>query len=663
MTPNKATNIASPYAKAKEPIKLYELLYKNGEVFKPSEKEMKVVSNTLDLFRRSQQDRDRAFAYFDGMNLITYVEDSTERFNTNLYLREGMEDWQSGFNDGFTRNKVLSMVGKLIEQLPIASALPRGEEDILRAQIITDLYHYTEELDDYENFMSMFVLELLVKGTAIGYEDIEYQKKKIREVKGIGDKMTVNEVIIKTTKFYSDLVPIDEYYPASVGIMGAQNQPYSFWRKVMDISKFQEKFGHYNKAELVEAKKSTQTSGATIPYYMDFLSSDIGEGMVELIRFYDSLNDQYVMLANGIWINPLGPNEEVQPLPWAHKEQPFYSAINEPFGVFFYGKSLPNKLSSMQDVLNVLQNMMMDQSFLSIFTPIITAGFDDFEDDFLRPGRRTAIDTGGLRLSEAIMPLQFPAPTGWHQYILEYTRRIMEESSLDRTSQGQTGTGSERTTAYEVQTAAAGVAAILTMVARYLNGAIKRKAMLRFKNILQFGFQPTATIVPGVMADTDTTKPFASFSFNNTKLSKGERGARVLEIYRNDESLPSIEETRARSMISSSEQGKKVEVTAISPKYIRDVQFDVKIGLDTRREHSSMAEQAMLLQQIQMLAQIGGDMVNLEEPLTMLAAAMELDPTKIIRGPQQPQQAEGAGVQGESAQAMGAANQQLAQMM
>lgn len=648
----------------KEPVKLYELFYKNGEVFRPSEKETEVVSKTLTLFRRSQQDRDRAFAYFDGMNLISYIEDSVERFNTNLYLRDEMEDWQSGFNDGFTRNKVLSMLGKLVEQLPIASALPRGEEDVLRAQIITDLYQYTEELDDYENFMSMFVLELLVKGTAIGYEDIEYQKKKVREVKGKGDAMKVTEGVIKTTKFYSDLVPIEEYYPASVGIMDVKNQPYSFWRKLMDISKFQELYGHYKKAELVEAKKSAQDAGGTIPYYYDFMSSDVTEGQVEFVRFYDSVNDQYIMLANGIWINPLGTSEEVQPMPWTHKEQPFFSAINEPFGVFFYGKSLPNKLSALQDILNVLQNMMMDQSFLSIFTPIITAGFDDFEDDFLRPGRKTSIDTGGIALQNAIMPLQFPTPAGWHQYILEYTRRIMEEASLDRTSSGQVGTGSERTTAYEVQTAAAGVAAILTMVARYLNGAIKRKANLRIKNILQFGFQPGATMVPGVMADKDVTKPFATFSFSNTQLTSGKRGSRVLEIYQTEEALPDPAVNQARSLISTAEQGKPVEVTAISPKYIRDVSFDIKLALDTRREHSSMAEQGMLLQQIQILAQVGGDMVNLEEPLTRLAISMGLDPTKIIRGPQQPGQAEGAeGVDGEGAQAMGAANQQMAQMM
>ena len=544
----------------KPPIKIYELLYPSGEVFSPSEKETGVVSKHLELFRNSQQGRDQSFAYFDGMTLTEMIEDSVERFNSNLYLRDGMEDWQSGFNDGFIRSKVLTIAGKIVEQLPIASGIPRGEEDTLRAQIITDLYQYTEEQDDYENFMSMFILELVVKGTAIGLEDIEYKKKKIRVTKGHGDSMTVKEKVIKTTSFYAEIVPLEEFYPASVGIMGVAKQPYSHRRKIMPLSEFQQKYGHYKKSELVDGKSGMTSGSGTIPYYMDFISSECGEGTVEVIWLYDPENDEFIMTANGIWINPLGTNEEVQPLPWNHKEMPFFSAINEPLGVFFYGKSTPNRLSSMSDVLNVLQNMMMDQSFLSIFTPILTAGFDGFEDDYLTPGRRTSIDTGGLALSSAVMPLQFPTPNGFHQYILEYTRRIMEEASVDNVSSGQAGAGADRTTAFEVQQAAAGVAAILTMVARYVNTAIKRKASLRIKNILQFGFQPNATMVPGVMADADTTKPFATFSFAGTKLSEGKRGTRVLELYRSEEDLPSREDSEARSMVSTLERGTDVEV-------------------------------------------------------------------------------------------------------
>lgn len=654
--------------KPKTQIKVYQIEAMDGETHVPSDKEMKVLTDTVQLFRRTQQDRDRAFSYFDGMTLIEYIEDSVERFNTNLYLRDGMEDWQSGFNDGFTRNKVLSMTGKIAEQLPIASAVPRGDEDVLRAQIITDLYHYTEELDDYEQFMSMFILEVFVKGTAVGYEDIEYTKKTIRDVKGMGDNMTVTDNTIKTTRFYAEIVPLEEYYPASVGIMNAKNQPYSFRRKTMNFADFQKKYGHYKKAKFVSPFDQGMLGYQQVPYYLDFISSDVYNGQVEMMWFHDSNNDQYIIIANGIWLNPLGSNEEVQPLPWAHKEQPFFSAINEPYGVFFYGKSLPNKLSSMQDVLNVLQNMIVDQSLLSIFSPLITAGFDGFEDDFIRPGRHTSIDTGGLSLQNSIMPLQFPAPQGFHQYIMEYTRRIMEESSLDQISSGNAGQGSERTTAFEVQKAAQGVAAILTMVSRYINGAIKQKSMLRIKNILQFGFQPNATLIPGVMANKDVNKPFATFSFNNTQLSEGKRGVRILEMYRSDEALPNVEQSRARSIVSSVEQGRPVEVTAISPNYIRNIDFDLKLGLDQRREDSTMAEQGMLLQQIQVMSQLGevlaqsGKQINLEEPITKLAAAMGLDPSTIIQEIQQaPGEGAEGGMPGAAGQAMGEANRQIAQ--
>lgn len=76
----------------KEPIKLYELTYSTGDTFSPSEKEIEVVSKTFSLFSQARLERDRPFVYFDNMTLISYIEDSTERFNTNLYIRDDMED-------------------------------------------------------------------------------------------------------------------------------------------------------------------------------------------------------------------------------------------------------------------------------------------------------------------------------------------------------------------------------------------------------------------------------------------------------------------------------------------------------------------------------------------------------------------------------------------
>ena len=175
----------------------------------------------------------------------------------------------------------------------------------------------------------------------------------------------------------------------------------------------------------------------------------------------------------------------IAPLPFTHKELPFWDVKFDFYGDFFYGKSLPDRLKSMQDVLNVLTNMLLDQSFLTIFPPLLTSGFDSIEDDYLRPGRRTPIDTQGLPLNQAFMTLDLGTPGNWHQFILEYTKNIMEQASVDQIQSGQAGVG-ERTTAQEIRTASEGVAAMLGLFQRMINTGIRRKALLRGANILQF---------------------------------------------------------------------------------------------------------------------------------------------------------------------------------
>ena len=104
----------------------------------------------------------------------------------------------------------------------------------------------------------------------------------------------------------------------------------------------------------------------------------------------------------------------------------------------------------------------------------------------------------------------------------------------------------------------------------------------------------------------------------------------MLELYRSEESLPDREVNDARSLVASAERGYNVEVTSISPEYVRNVDFDIKLALDPRREHSTIAEQGLILNQIQLMSQIGGNRVNVDELLVKLATTMGLDPSKII---------------------------------
>lgn len=632
-----------------------ELFYNDGTIVVPSAKEQEVVNNTVFLFRQTQNDRDRAFQYFDGLNLIEYIDDSVRRFNTNIDEREGIEDWQAGVHDPFTRNKVLGILGRILEVLPIASFVGRSDEDTLRASVASDLYNYVEEQDEYDELMIHVLLEAIVKGTAIGYEDVEYQERKIRDVVGIGDDVTVTEKTLKTTKLTGSIVPLEEFYPSSVSIRKIKDMPFCFWRKTIPLSKFVEQYGHYKKSELVGGKR-TFTESENMPYYHDFIDSSTPDGAVEVIKFFDKLNDQFIIIANGIWLNPIA-GEEIMPLPWNHKELPFWEIKYDVFGDFFYGKSLPDRLKSMQDVLNVLTNMLLDQSFLTIFPPLLTAGMDDIEDDYLRPGRRTPVDTQGMALDKSFHVLQTPTPQGWHQFILQYTRSVMEESSMDKVSQGVAGQG-DRTTAFEIRTAAEGVSAMLQLFARFINNGIKRKAMLKLPNILQFGLNPEAPLVQGVLDNSSTSKGFQAITRRGISLTGGKRGTRIIEMFETKEKQPTRAQIKARAKLATIDSGVETEIVAITPEYIRNVSYDVKLVTNPRNDKTKEVEKAIQLEKVQVYSTFFPDLINRQELAAQTAEKLGDDPTKMIMQ-QQPQQpgmpgdpAAGGGQQGNNASNM-----------
>lgn len=604
----------------------------------PSDKEKDLVANIFALFRDTADARNRRFDYFDGANLIEYIEDSVHRFITNIYEREGIEDWQAAVNTQFTRAKVLAILGKVMQVLPIAQFTGRGDEDSRKGTILTNLYEYTEELDDYEELMTHSLLEAIVKGTMIGYEDVEYSERKLRDVKGIGDEITVSSKTEIETKLFGAIVPLEEFYPSSVSMRKISDMPFCFWRQVIPYKKFLAVWGHYDKSQHV-LPKQTFTDGEQTPYFNDYISDDVNEGSVELIRLYDKKNDEYIILANGIWLNPInsdgeeGPTQDISPLPWAHKDLPFWDIKFDFFASnFFYGKSLPDRLKSLQDVMNVLNNMLLDQSFLTIFQPILTNGFDSIEDDYLRPGRRTPIDTQGLPINQAIMPLNMSTPSGWHQFILEYTQKIMEEASLDKVSSGTAGAG-DRTTAQEVRIAADGVSALLQLFARMVNYGIKRKAMLKAANILQFGMDPKTPMIRrigGEGEDETFNGAFNIFTIDGAVLSGGDRGTKIIEVYSKREDLPTREDVTARALVAREKTGKKFEINALPHSYLRNFRFDVKLVLNPKNESTKEMEKALQLEKVQTYMTFFGDMVDRRELFAQTAEKLGDDPSKMM---------------------------------
>lgn len=615
-------------------LELKKQIDKEREARIPGDQEQRVLSDIYYLFRRTADSRNRNFAYFDGINLIDYINDSVRRFTTNIDERDEIEDWQAAVHTQMTRNKVLAFLSKIMQVLPIAQFQGRGDEDFQKGILLTNLYEYVEELDDYEELMTHMLLESIVKGTAIGYEDVEKCNRKLRNVTGAGDNISVTEKTETTTKIYGSIVPLEDFYPSSVNIRKIKDMPYCFWRNVIPYASFLKTWGYYSRSKEVQPKR-TYSDSEERPFYYEFISEDVVDGSVELIRYYDKLNDQYVIIANGVWLNPVTSGERtiVSPLPWNHKELPFYDIKFDFFGDFFYGKSLPDRLKSLQDVMNVLTNMLLDQSFLTIFPPLLTNGFDDIEDDYLRPGRRTPIDAQGLPLNQAIMPLDMGTPGGWHQFILEYCKNIMEEASMDKVQQGVAGVG-ERTTAQEIRVAAEGVSGMLQLFARMVNYGIKRKAYLKASNTLQFGMDKNSPIIRQVMgedAEETLKNTLAVFKMDGATLTAGKRGTKVIEIYKDRASLPTKADNEARAMVAKADSGKEIEIISFTPEYLRNFMFDVTLTSNPKTEATREIKQALQLEKVRVYLSFFPDMVNKQELAAQTAELMGDDPAKILK--------------------------------
>lgn len=626
-----------------EQEKKFPLYYEYKYTISDLEKDL-IQQNRM-LFRTSADDRDRVFENFDGITLLQYIEDSYRRYNTNINVRDDIEDWQSAVHDKFTANKVDAILSKVVAVLPMAEVSGRGDEDMSKGLIMSNLYEYSEDADDYDEFMVTYLQEAIIKGTAIGYEGQETRVRKVRRVKGSGDDISITEGTIKENKLFAQLVKLEDFYPSSVGVRKIKDMPRCFWRNVVSWQEFQNDYAMFDKAQYVEPHRTNYAEGEPRPYYFDYISQDVKDGEVEIIRRYDKENDQFFLEANGVWLNPImvkhkneegevtHETEEVCPLPFNHKELPFFDIKYQQFSSdFFYGRGLPDKLKSMQDVLDVLTNMLLDQSFLTIFPPILTNGFDSIEDDYLRPGRRTPVDTGGLPINQAFMKLDLGTPGNWHQFILDYTRKIMEESSVDKVSAGQAGAG-DRTTAQEIRVAAEGVAAMLGLFGKWVNYGVKRKAFLRTKNIAQFWMDSTSPMVEqigGEGASALASKAFNTFKIDSAVLTGGKRGSKVIELYANKSEMPTAGEQKIRSDVYELSNGRKIEYVALDPEYISGMDFDIKLVPSPKNEMNKEQEKAIQLEKVRVYLSFFPEMVNKAELLAQTAEKMGDDPAKII---------------------------------
>ena len=143
------------------------------------------------------------------------------------------------------------------------------------------------------------------------------------------------------------------------------------WRQIPSVEQFKAQF--INSTDSYVIKKNIKKVKGAYEAYKDYVGAepffrapeDIqNNNKVELIRYYNQIKDEYIIIANDVLIRK-------GPLPYNHKELPFARHRFIKWTHQFYGIGLPEVLESVQAEAETLRNMRLDQAKIVVNPPIL----------------------------------------------------------------------------------------------------------------------------------------------------------------------------------------------------------------------------------------------------------------------------------------------------
>lgn len=356
--------------------------------FVPSEKEVTVINRVFERFNKMKEERDQERHEFDGMTLTNYVNASMDAYNGIVSddLKLTKENWQSIIWDHKTRGKVKTTISMIIGMRPFIYIAGKKE---LYNKYAADVFEIYEDSWKNENGSYKLYLQALSacnKGTVIVeeiYREEKIRKKEIVSVNQQTGKVRYREKeIIKggAGRVEANIVPLLNFYPNE---NSAEIEHDCCVVGLYEEKVFQNKFGKYPNAAYIKPGIFSSTNYDGIKYKS--ISKD-SNTLIEMIRYYNEDTDEFVMLANGFWLNPQ-EDDEVSPIPFNHKKLPFTKTVFELADEDnFYGKSLPDLMRGEQDADNALIRLMIDQEILAINKPILLGMGIEMESYELYPG-------------------------------------------------------------------------------------------------------------------------------------------------------------------------------------------------------------------------------------------------------------------------------------
>ncbi len=621
-------------------------------MYEPSDKDRNLINKLYLRLQKMSQMRSNAMPYANNKSLIGYINDSMNRWNGIIPPKDDLSlDWEPQIFNNFTHNVVLAFLSKVAMHPPKArftATNQKGFQDTLRAHILEKGIEYTRNRENAEWKFLLAALEMVTKGTVIVYEGYRKIKRKVKEIKNYdpitGKVDSEEKEILDYNDCFQDVIPLEEIYIGNTRTNDIQNQPDIIWKRILSKQSFNEEFKKYPNYKYV--KPGSYASVIDAATFYNVKDSQLTPNSVEVLDWYNKQKDRLVRMANGVILYD-------GPIPFTHKKYPFAHGIFEPFATdAFYGRSLPDKIASDQDITNTFWRMMVTQNLLSIYKPILTDDPDYIQEYPLQAGRMFPVSD----ITKYKVMNELTGPDNSQFQMLQLALKFANDNSGGILGAQGPNPGKGKMTARQALLMEEQAKQALGLNVKTLEAFDIQCLNLRTPNFLQF--YPSQDKAQSITGEDSSKGQFLRvLRIDNTELSDGTHGTSIIKIARNTKALPSQGDLNTEEEVASM-QGDNIEVHAITPEYIRNVAFDVQIVGDSSYQQSKSLRQAMGTEFYQLA--LANPLINQEENTREWVKLNDKDEDKMVQKPQQQPQGQGQPQGGQPGQDQGGQTPQLA---
>jgi len=530
---------------------------------------------------------------FDDMSVLE--RQSLDQASFNNYVGSPSEDpdeaWRSQAVRPIIRNRVISIAAHVTGALIFPQVYAQNDQDQAdkdAAEVMKDLMEWAGEQSDYARTFLYAVIAALVNPGVIIHTEFAEHYRTVKEMDEKGG-WTENQILDEAYSGFKDsIVPLDEIFVANLYESDIQKQPFIIWRRAIDFSAAQAKYGD-NPVFKRYVRPGLQClfDEKTNQFYEQY-DEKLRDRLVDEVIYYNRTEDLQLVLLNGVLLS-----HPDQPNPRKDKKYPFAKSGYELFdeGKFFYYSSLVKKMSKDEEVLNTLYRMVIDGTYLRLMPPMAIFGNEEVNSSITTPGTMNTFDQ-----ETRVEKLDIGGNLSEGMAAIEKVESSMSESSNDILQSGQDSGGSN--TAFEISRLEQNARVMLGLFAKMIGMLVKDLGELRLSDILQY---LTVADVDRLTGDSSRLR-FQSFILPD-KTSNGKRKTRHIKF---DDSIiqTGIEPEEMKTPMDMSfdvleEEGgldTDQEIFLVAPKLFRERKFKVKVSPETVTPPSDNVKRALNLE-------------------------------------------------------------------